>query len=189
MPVLINDTGWSRHAPHRVSSAGGPPLAGWSWGGDNNKSIGCGYLCCYLTGTGVDVVDDFDLIEAAACQPSGFFDVVLRALELLHCCCARSHSCLVFDIFCRLSSFRTLCSGFLSHVALIYDFSKALLCCLSSVCQQHFDTFYPWTKVVMGTCTFFRFCFPLFLWQQFWAFRLQHLAALPFHPEFSTSPP
>jgi len=64
--------------------------------------------------------------------------------ELLHCCCARSYSCLVFDIFCRLSSFRTLCFGFLSHVALIYDFSKALLCCLSSVCQQHFDTFYPW---------------------------------------------
>ena len=79
MPVLINDTGWSRHAPHRVSSAGGSPLAGWSWGGADNKSIGCGYLCCYLTG--VDVFDDFELIEAAACQPSGFFDVVLRALR------------------------------------------------------------------------------------------------------------
>ena len=72
----------------------------------NNKSIGCGYLCCYLTG--VDVFDDFELIEAAACQPSGFFDVVLRALRtaaLLLCDILDSRFCTTSYVNFSLSHF------------------------------------------------------------------------------------
>ena len=66
-----------------------------------------------------------------------------------HTCVSTLELFMNLSLKCQLSSFRTLCSGFLSHVALIYNSSKALLCCLSSVCQQHrdtFDTFYPWTS-------------------------------------------